>query len=370
MERPTDPKEIVTPEAFHIAEELLGRPLAHPMRRAGAMAIDLLAVILLANAGGVFLAIAAAVVLFRMATRSREDGAMAGWVRGTLGCIGAVALFVSVLLIWDALFDRDTDPPERRAEAAGDVVEMSLGEAGATLAEVLAFRRAETRDEAQVQAVRIARRLDRLGLTNEEIRETLIGLTEMKSEPWVEAAVQEALTAIDTLSQRARLTGDSLVLAYAAALQAGDTVQAAALRADLAEAVAGDRLTSLERRIDRLESRNNRLEDELEEAREGPGILAFLGNVSDELGVGFGWFGLYFTFFLAFWSGRTPGKRILRVRVVRLDGKPITWWVAFNRFGGYAASIFTGLLGFAEMFWDANRQALHDRIAHTVVVRD
>jgi uncharacterized RDD family membrane protein YckC len=56
--------------------------------------------------------------------------------------------------------------------------------------------------------------------------------------------------------------------------------------------------------------------------------------------------------------------------VVRLDGKPIGLWVAFNRFGGYAASIFTGLLGFAEMFWDPNRQALHDRIAATVVTRE
>ena len=90
----------------------------------------------------------------------------------------------------------------------------------------------------------------------------------------------------------------------------------------------------------------------------------------DEVGIGFGWAGLYFTFFPMFWRGMTPGKRLLRLRVVRLDGKPIGWWVAFNRFGGYAASIFTGLLGFFEMFWDPNRQALHDRIAATVVVQE
>jgi len=28
------------------------------------------------------------------------------------------------------------------------------------------------------------------------------------------------------------------------------------------------------------------------------------------------------------------------------------------------------LLGFAQVYWDANRQAIHDRIAGTVVVRD
>ena len=30
----------------------------------------------------------------------------------------------------------------------------------------------------------------------------------------------------------------------------------------------------------------------------------------------------------------------------------------------------TGLLGFAQIYWDSNRQAIHDRIVGTVVVRD
>jgi uncharacterized RDD family membrane protein YckC len=90
----------------------------------------------------------------------------------------------------------------------------------------------------------------------------------------------------------------------------------------------------------------------------------------DEVGIGLGWAALYFTFFPVVWRGRTPGKRLLRIRVIRLDGKPIGWWNAFNRFGGYAASVFTGLLGFLEMFWDHNRMALHDRIASTVVVQE
>ena len=93
-------------------------------------------------------------------------------------------------------------------------------------------------------------------------------------------------------------------------------------------------------------------------------------DVADEVGIELGWSAFYFTFFPVFWRGRTPGKRLMRARIVRLDGKPLGWWAALNRFGGYAASIFTGLLGFFEMFWDDNRQALQDRIASTVVVRD
>jgi uncharacterized RDD family membrane protein YckC len=58
------------------------------------------------------------------------------------------------------------------------------------------------------------------------------------------------------------------------------------------------------------------------------------------------------------------------MRVLRLDGGAITWWVAFERAGGYAAGLATGLLGFAQVMWDANRQAIHDRIVGTVVALD
>jgi uncharacterized RDD family membrane protein YckC len=69
-------------------------------------------------------------------------------------------------------------------------------------------------------------------------------------------------------------------------------------------------------------------------------------------------------------NGQTLGKRLLGIRVRRLDGQPLNWWVAFERAGGYAAGFATGLLGFAQVYWDANRQCIHDRIVGTVVVRD
>lgn len=74
------------------------------------------------------------------------------------------------------------------------------------------------------------------------------------------------------------------------------------------------------------------------------------------------------TVFLSWWNGQTVGKKIMRIRVLRLDGEPINWWIAFERAGGYAAGFATGLLGFAQVWWDANRQAIHDRIVGTVVV--
>ena len=52
-----------------------------------------------------------------------------------------------------------------------------------------------------------------------------------------------------------------------------------------------------------------------------------------------------------------------------LDGRPLDLWDSFGRLSGYTAGLATGLLGFAQVFWDPNRQAIQDKIAGTVVIR-
>ena len=86
------------------------------------------------------------------------------------------------------------------------------------------------------------------------------------------------------------------------------------------------------------------------------------------MGVSLGWIGIYFIASVAYFKGQTLGKHFLKIRIVRLNNKPIGFFFAFERFGGYAAGIATGLIGFFQMFWDANRQAIHDKIAGTVVI--
>jgi hypothetical protein len=56
--------------------------------------------------------------------------------------------------------------------------------------------------------------------------------------------------------------------------------------------------------------------------------------------------------------------------VLRLDGAPMSLWASFERYGGYAAGLFTGLMGYAQVYWDRNRQAVQDKISETVVIRD
>lgn len=94
-----------------------------------------------------------------------------------------------------------------------------------------------------------------------------------------------------------------------------------------------------------------------------------IGSVQD-LGLSFGWAALYFSVMLSRYKGQTIGKRILGIRVIRLDGNPLSLWNSFERYGGYGAGIATGLLGFIQIYWDPNRQAIHDKISGTVVIKE
>ena len=107
---------------------------------------------------------------------------------------------------------------------------------------------------------------------------------------------------------------------------------------------------------------------ELHALLEERSLQQFAESIATYLGLTIGWASVYFTLFLAWGNGRTPGKRLLRLRVVRLDGQPLGLWDSFERFAGYAAGLATGLFGFMQVLWDSNRQGIQDKIAATVVL--
>lgn len=86
------------------------------------------------------------------------------------------------------------------------------------------------------------------------------------------------------------------------------------------------------------------------------------------LGLSFGWAIAYFTLLPTWWRGQTIGKRLFGLRVVELTGKPLGLMSSFGRYGGYAAGLATGGMGFLQVLWDPNRQAVEDKLAHTVVI--
>ena len=114
-----------------------------------------------------------------------------------------------------------------------------------------------------------------------------------------------------------------------------------------------------------LASALERIEDYEEQDKD---MVDLVEQMAQQLGYGFGWAAVYFTLCLYLSNGQTFGKWICRIKVVQLDGERIGIWSALGRYGGYAASFVTGLSGFFQIYWDANRQGLHDKVSSTVVI--
>lgn len=306
---PRDPRSIVTPDAFEVSTALLGLPLASPMRRLGAILVDLGVigvVTLVTKSFALVLGVVVAVLFVRQGFRRTEvpGSVFNRAMRLSVGCLGLV-IGVVTAIVWAA-----------------------VGIGGN-----LGSRSADLSDE---------------------------GIHEM-----LEAALQPeglpGIAGLPTAADTAFPEADTTLL------------QADPATADTVRALE-DRITELAASLERSRRRSEALQGQLREEREqqdgGGSVFAALRGFVDELGFGFGWASLYLTVMLSWWKGQTVGKRLMGIRVLRLDGQPITWWTAFERAGGYAAGFATGLLGFAQVYWDANRQGIHDRIVGTVVVVD
>ncbi len=333
-----DPRSVVTPEAFHVSPEMLGLPLASPRRRLAAILLDLIFIGVLTAVTRSFalvLGIVIAVALVRMSMRRTP---VSGNVfdrarRLSIGCLGLTVGGITLLIGLAVLFDDDLQEIGREfAEEAGVTIDDATG------AVII-------REPSPDPEVMEPRDID---------------------------AIRDGVTLYST---------DEALVAYAELLRSGTDTEAdrqlrLALEARLAGDIAADTLSVLTERMEQLEDdlrdeENDRQEAEEElQAAQSSGFLGWMRDFLDELGLGFGWAALYTTVLLAWTNGQTLGKRLLGIRVVRLDGQPITWWVGFERAGGYAAGFATGLLGFFQVYWDSNRQAIHDRIVGTVVIRE
>ncbi len=84
----------------------------------------------------------------------------------------------------------------------------------------------------------------------------------------------------------------------------------------------------------------------------------------------------YFIAFEWLWNGQTPGKRLLKLRVIRDDGRPLTLWEAVARnllrigdaVPGFIVPIYS--VGLIVIFLSGRDQRLGDIFAGTVVIRE
>lgn len=87
-------------------------------------------------------------------------------------------------------------------------------------------------------------------------------------------------------------------------------------------------------------------------------------------------FASYFIVFEWLWNGQTPGKRLLNLRVIREDGRPLTLWEAIARnllricdaIPGFVLPVYS--VGLIVIFLSDKDQRLGDIFAGTVVIRE
>lgn len=80
----------------------------------------------------------------------------------------------------------------------------------------------------------------------------------------------------------------------------------------------------------------------------------------------------YFGLFEAFWNGQTPGKRIMKIRVIQQTGRPASLLESLGRnlvrFVDYLPAFY--IIGVISMFVTRRQQRLGDLIAGTLVVHE
>jgi uncharacterized RDD family membrane protein YckC len=88
-------------------------------------------------------------------------------------------------------------------------------------------------------------------------------------------------------------------------------------------------------------------------------LVASIGNI------------LSIAYVVAFWAwrGQTPGKMVMGIKIVRTDGSPIGIGGAILRYIGYIVSGLMFCIGFLWIALDPEKQAVHDKIAGTYVIR-
>lgn len=381
-------RDIVTPYAFHVAPALFGTPLARPLKRIMAFSVDATIVAILSQASSLFLAGVAAITFFRAGSRLKQKKRFNA-ARIGLRLLGALLLFVlaaGTLDVIEELIDSADETDQLRTalvdRGPGGAVEVdvdnlnsveSLALIGLTAKYLLKTSKIDDRiaSGSCPQAWPCWREL------GEALAVDLasLGLSQQDAEAIFEQLLEETN---DTLTPIERAKLETVILQT---FERNKTAVNQRLTENLAEQGIkfSDPTEQQTPRVDEINpasSRSGELLDKLarteptqkHQAADKPSLIDWVQGLAADLGLGFGWAAVYFSVFTARWRGQTPGKRLLGIRVIKLDGGHLNLWESFGRYGGYGAGFATGLLGFIQIYWDRNRQAIQDKISETLVI--
>lgn len=315
-------RAIVTPYAFTVSPELLGQSLATPARRGVAMLIDVFLIAVLSGLSALLLAGFLALTFFKAGNRLKQQKRF-NFMRLTFRGISAFLIFAIVFTIVANIEEQDEavlSPTAQKQENENTM--RSLLDLAAVLIDVRCSNDSECllkyAEGAAIGAAAMKTPIEDINATTSDIVAQKQWTDENKS------LFMEKF--INTLNEERNAYTD-----------------------DVIEIVESTEPT---------------------EQRSGVySILEWVKGIMSDLGLSLGWAALYFSVFTAWWRGQTIGKRIVGIEVVKLDGNYPSLWESFGRYGGYGAGFATGLLGFLQIYWDPNRQAIQDKISETLVLR-
>ena len=306
-------REIVTPYAFTVSPHLLGHPLASPMRRGIAILIDVFLISVLSSISALIFAVFVALTFFRADARLKqksETGARHA-TRKLLRGSGAVIVFIVAYMVVQGISENNNAPSEVSSKQA-------------KIAEVVIFYACQQdmlciEEEGSELAAELAK-------TDMQASEFNKGMAEkINAMPWDEQNKTNMLNLFDQIFTSEKIK-------------------------------------------DELENDTPQVNSSPNESS-SPSVIAWVEGIMADLGLGLGWAALYFSVFTAWANGQTIGKKLCKIKVVKLDGSAPNLWESFGRYGGYGAGFATGLLGFLQLYWDPNRQAIQDKISETLVLR-
>ena len=345
-------KQYLTPFAFKMDESLFGLPLASPTKRGIALLIDLSLIALLSDVSGVFLAFTIAVTLYYLGNKKRAQ--KLGKNRGNKR--RAIMRFISSIILFIILLNT---LPVILQFISGDNVESQVKSQTANEDKYVKLAQSLTVGAVTISTLQTIAdsNCDKVGCWQKELAPFTLNLAAISDETEVITSKNQRTDLFKTLVEDIKLTDQEKEQLVAAM---HDSYNQSALnfkQAEIAISLSEDaELTD----VDAL------AQPKVEQPAYS--IIAWVKGIIEDLGLGFGWATFYFTAFIALWQGQTIGKKLLNIRVLQLDGTPLTIWDSFGRYGGYGAGLATGLLGFLQIYWNPNKQAIHDQISSTVVI--
>ena len=374
-------KQYLTPFAFKIDNTLFGLPLASPTKRGVALFIDFILIALLSDMSGVFLAFAIAISLFYLGSnrRAQQQGKIKGRKRR------AIMRFFAALILFVVLVN--TLPPLLKYTGINERPEApetseKFGEFTKSIAlTATLFASVQTVNDSDCQVLscwqdevnKIAKNIADISFEGE------FELTEVE----VNDIFIEISQAIDIQTEEQKSLADSMNKVYLKHLiKRQQEVPNEAIPTALENSSQNTTLKKSQAALinnNEKESNTLILEEVITPPKKGTSsieepkkpvysLIEWAKGIIHDLGLGFGWATFYFTVLTSLWHGQTLGKKLLGIKVLQLDGTPLSLWESFGRYGGYGAGLATGLLGFIQIYWNPNKQAIHDQISATVVI--